>query len=95
MQSLALNKWPLSEFEQILPGEGYRDEERSLRLLTQECEGEYTLATFEENVKVSGEFFSQVALIPLEESVSGSRDLAHAVLIPVCGCYKERGNLRI
>ena len=37
----------------VLPGEGYQDYERNLRLLTRDCEGEYQLARFEESLVYS------------------------------------------
>ena len=42
-----MNSWPEEEF---LPGEGYQDQARNLRLLARECEGEYQMQRLEESL---------------------------------------------
>ena len=39
-QSLVVNCWPVEEF---LPGKGYQEDARNLKLLTRDCVGEYRL----------------------------------------------------
>ena len=46
-QSLVLNSWLVEEF---LPGEENDDDARNLRLFTRDCEGEYKLTSFEEEL---------------------------------------------
>ena len=46
LQSLVLNNWPIEEF---LPGDGYCHQANSLRILSNECVGEYQMTGMEES----------------------------------------------
>merc|ERR1719402_991896 len=47
LQSLVLSNWPTEEF---VPGEGYSNQAKSLRLLTNECVGGYQMTGMEESL---------------------------------------------